>query len=78
MKTFLRIILALVVIGIVALAAIIFVPPVLTKPDSTIAADWKPKRFAMPCWLFRGCSITKCMAPAFLLWKMASDKSCWE
>ena len=42
MKTFLRIILALVVIGIVALAAIIFVPPVLTKPDSTVASDWKP------------------------------------
>lgn len=37
MKTFLRIILALVVIGLVCLAAIIFVPPVLTKPDQSVA-----------------------------------------
>ena len=42
MKTFVRIILALVVIGLAALAAIIFVPPFLTKPDSTVAADWTP------------------------------------
>lgn len=42
MKTFLRIIFALVVIGVVALAAIIFVPPKLTKPDNSVAADWKP------------------------------------
>ncbi|AQZ51411.1 cytochrome c [Martelella mediterranea] len=42
MKTFLRIILALIVIGVVALAAIIFVPPSLTKPDDKLAADWQP------------------------------------
>jgi alcohol dehydrogenase (quinone), cytochrome c subunit len=42
MKTLIRIILALVVLGLVALAAIIFVPPFLTKPDGTVAADWKP------------------------------------
>ena len=33
---------ALVVIGFVALAAIIFVPPSLTKPDDKLAADWEP------------------------------------
>ena len=42
MKTFLRIILALVAIGVVALAAIIFVPPSLTKPDDNLADDWEP------------------------------------
>ncbi|MGP3711028.1 cytochrome c [Brucella sp. RRSP16] len=42
MKTFLRIIGALVVIGIVALLAFIFVPVQLTKPTRELAADWKP------------------------------------
>ncbi len=43
MKTLFRIILALAVVGLVALAAIIFVPPVLTSPDKTVSADWQPE-----------------------------------
>ena len=42
MKTLLRILLGLAVLGLIALAAIIFVPPVLTKPTEQLAADWKP------------------------------------
>lgn len=42
MKTFLRIIGVLVVIGIIALLAFIFVPVQLTKPTKELAADWKP------------------------------------
>lgn len=42
MKTFLRIIGGLVIIGIVALLAFLFVPVQLTKPPKELAADWKP------------------------------------
>ncbi|AKI02077.1 cytochrome c, mono- and diheme variants family [Hoeflea sp. IMCC20628] len=42
MKTLLRILLGLAVLGLVALAAIIFVPPVTTRPAENLAADWKP------------------------------------
>ena len=41
MKTFFRIILALIVIGVVALAAIIFVPPSLTKPEDKLALSMR-------------------------------------
>lgn len=42
MKTFLRIIAGLVVLGVVALLAFIFVPVQRTKPAETLAADWQP------------------------------------
>lgn len=42
MKTFLRIIGTLIVLGIIALLAFIFVPVQLTKPTKELAADWKP------------------------------------
>nr|WP_321526651.1 cytochrome c [uncultured Cohaesibacter sp.] len=42
MKSYLRILGALVCLGIIVLLAIIFVPPQLTKPSEQLAADWKP------------------------------------
>ncbi len=42
MKTFLRILVGLFVLGVVALAAIIFVPPMTTAPSEVLPADWKP------------------------------------
>lgn len=44
MKTFLRIIGILIVLGIVALLAFLFVPVQLTKPTKELAADWKPAK----------------------------------
>lgn len=44
MKTFLRIIGGLVVLGIIALLAFIFVPVQLTGPTQQLAADWKPAK----------------------------------
>lgn len=44
MKTFLRIIGGLVVLGLIALAAFIYVPVQLTKPTKELAADWKPAK----------------------------------
>ncbi len=44
MKTFLRIVSALVVLGIIALLAFLFVPVQLTKPTKELAADWKPAK----------------------------------
>ncbi len=41
MKTALRILGALIVLGIVAALALIFVPQKLTPPNETLAADWK-------------------------------------
>ncbi|GGB01574.1 cytochrome c [Brucella endophytica] len=42
MKTFLRIIGVLVIIGIAALLAFLFIPVQLTKPTKELAAGWKP------------------------------------
>ncbi|WP_062762852.1 cytochrome c [Falsirhodobacter sp. alg1] len=42
MKTFLRIVAGLVVLGVVALLAFIFVPVQTTKPTEDLADDWKP------------------------------------
>lgn len=42
MKTFLRILGALIVIGVVALIAFIFVPVQRTPPATELAADWQP------------------------------------
>lgn len=42
MKTLLRVVLALVVIGLVALVAFIYVPVQTTKPVTQLAADFKP------------------------------------
>lgn len=42
MSKLLRILIGLVVLGVVALLAIIFVPPQLTKPVQALPADWKP------------------------------------
>lgn len=44
MKTFLRIIGVLVVLGIIAFLAFLFVPVQLTKPTKELAADWKPAK----------------------------------
>ncbi|TMV88596.1 c-type cytochrome [Thioclava sp. BHET1] len=46
MKTFLRIIAALVVLGVIALLAIIFVPVQRTKPTQDLAANWTPEKGA--------------------------------
>lgn len=42
MKKLLRVILGLAVLGVIALAGIIFVPPQLTPPGEKLADDWKP------------------------------------
>lgn len=44
MKTFLRIIGVLVVLGVIAFLAFLFVPVQLTKPTKELAADWKPAK----------------------------------
>lgn len=44
MKTFLRILGVLVVLGIIAFLAFLFVPVQLTKPTKELAADWKPAK----------------------------------
>ncbi|WP_126976484.1 cytochrome c [Frigidibacter oleivorans] len=46
MMTFLRILTALVLIGIVALLAFIFVPPQVTGPQTALTADWQPEEGA--------------------------------
>ncbi|OWY08891.1 cytochrome C [Thioclava sp. F34-6] len=46
MKTFLRIIAALIVLGLIVLLAIIFVPVQRTKPTEDVAADWTPDKGA--------------------------------
>ncbi|WP_460272367.1 cytochrome c [Celeribacter sp. ULVN23_4] len=43
MKTFLRIVAGLVVLGVVALLAFIFVPVQRTAPNEALAADWQPE-----------------------------------
>lgn len=43
MVKFLRIVAWLVVVGLVALLAFIFIPPVATKPTEELAADWQPE-----------------------------------
>ncbi|WP_347919611.1 cytochrome c [Paracoccus marcusii] len=42
MITFLRIVTGLVLVGIIALLAIIFVPVQRTQPETQLAADWQP------------------------------------
>lgn len=44
MKTFLRIIGVLVVLGVIAFLAFLFVQVQLTKPTKELAADWKPAK----------------------------------
>ena len=42
MKTFLRIVAGLALVGVVALLAFIFVPVQRTQPAEALAADWEP------------------------------------
>ncbi|MFT3988699.1 c-type cytochrome [Aestuariivirga sp.] len=42
MKTFLRVIIGLAALAVIAILAIIYVPAELTKPTENLAADWKP------------------------------------
>ncbi|MEO9339833.1 cytochrome c [Mesorhizobium sp. SB112] len=44
MKTFIRIIGILAIVGIIALLAFVFLPVQLTKPTEQLASDWKPAK----------------------------------
>ena len=46
MKTFLRTLLALAVLGLIALAAFIFIPVQRSKPAQPLPADWQASRGA--------------------------------
>jgi len=43
MVTFLRILLAVVIVGVIGLILFIFVPPQTTEPREDLAADWQPQ-----------------------------------
>lgn len=63
MIKFLRILAALVVLGVIALLAFLFVPVQLTKPTAELAADWKPAEGQGKAALYAGDCVACHTAP---------------